>query len=100
MGVRSLGQEDPWNRKMAIRSSIAWKLHGQRSLAGSSPQGLKELDVTEPVCTIVSRPLLCQSMSPLILGHSHFNSQFILMSCVWKPLMWVINNLDKRMLLA
>ena len=33
---------------MATRSSIlAWKSHGQRSLAGYSPWGHKELDTTE-----------------------------------------------------
>ena len=31
---------------MATHSSIlAWKIHGQRSLAGYSPWGLKELDI-------------------------------------------------------
>ena len=33
---------------MATHSSIlAWKIHGQRSLAGNSPWGRKELDTTE-----------------------------------------------------
>ena len=36
--VRSLGQEDPLEKRMATHSSIlAWKIHGQRSLAGYSP---------------------------------------------------------------
>ena len=46
--VRSLGQEDPLEKEMAIRSStIAWKIHGQRSLVGYSPWGRKESDMTE-----------------------------------------------------
>ena len=36
--VRSLGQEDPLEQGMATHSSIfAWKIRGQRSLAGYSP---------------------------------------------------------------
>ena len=46
--VRSLGQEDPLEKEMAIRSStIAWKIHGQRSLVGYSPWGRKESDMSE-----------------------------------------------------
>ena len=30
------------------------KFHGQRSLVGSSPQGFKELDTPEEVCTHIS----------------------------------------------
>ena len=45
--VRSLGQEDPLEEKMANRSSIlAWKI-SQRILAGYNPQGLKESDMTQ-----------------------------------------------------
>ena len=37
MRVRFLGQEDPLEEGMATHSSIlAWKIHGQRSLAGYS----------------------------------------------------------------
>ena len=36
--VRSLGWKDPLERSMATHASIvAWKIHGQRSLAGYSP---------------------------------------------------------------
>ena len=46
--VRSLGQADPLEKRMATHSSIlAWKIHGQRSLAGYSPWCCKELDTTE-----------------------------------------------------
>ena len=46
--TRSLGQEDPLEEGMAAHSSIlAWRAHGQRSLAGYSPWGHKESDVTE-----------------------------------------------------
>ena len=46
--VWSWGQEDPLEKEMATHSStLAWKIHGWRSLAGYSPWGLKELDTTE-----------------------------------------------------
>ena len=46
--VWSLGQEDLLEEGMAIHSSIlAWRSLGQRSLAGYSPWGHKELDKTK-----------------------------------------------------
>ena len=46
--VGSLSQEDPLEEEMATHSSIlAWRSHGQRSLAGYSPWGHKESDMTE-----------------------------------------------------
>jgi len=67
MWVGSLGWEDPLKEGMATHASIlffflsflgesenavhsnilALRIHGQRSLAGSSPQGRVELDTTE-----------------------------------------------------
>ena len=46
--VLSLGWEDPLEEEMATHCSIlAGEFHGQRSLAGYSPQGHKESDTTE-----------------------------------------------------
>ena len=46
--VQSLGQEDPLEKGMATHSSIlAWRIPQQRSLAGYSPWGCKELDTIE-----------------------------------------------------
>ena len=46
--VQSLGQEDPLEEEMAPTPVfLPGKFHGQRSLAGYSPQGCKELDMTE-----------------------------------------------------
>ena len=46
--VQSLGREDPLEKEMATHSStLAGKFHGWRSLVGYSPQGHKELDMTE-----------------------------------------------------
>ena len=48
MQVLSLGQEDPLEEDRATHTTIlAWKIHGQKSLAGPSPCGCKELDTTE-----------------------------------------------------
>ena len=49
MWVRSLGQEDPLEKGMTTHSSILLpgEFHGQRSLAGYSPWGRKESDMTE-----------------------------------------------------
>ena len=46
--VQPLGQEDPLEKGMATHSNIlAWRIHGQWSLASSSPWGHKESDTTE-----------------------------------------------------
>ena len=46
--VSSLGWEDPLKEEMATHSSIhAWKIHGQRRLAGYCPWDRKESDRTE-----------------------------------------------------
>ena len=42
--IRSLGREDPLKKGMA-ESILAGKSHGQKSLAGYSPWGCKELDM-------------------------------------------------------
>ena len=46
--VQSLGQEDPLKNETATHSStLAWKIHGWRKLAGYSPWGRKESETTE-----------------------------------------------------
>ena len=48
MRIRSLGREGPLEESMATHSSIlAEESHGQRILAGYSPQGRNESDTTE-----------------------------------------------------
>ena len=43
-----LGVEDPLEEGVATHSSVlAWRIHGQRKLAGCSPQGHTESDRTE-----------------------------------------------------
>ena len=61
--ARSLGQEDPLDKEMAIHSStIAWKSHGQRSLVGYSPWGRKESDTTERLYLTNE---ICEPTNPL-----------------------------------
>ena len=46
--VQSLGQEDPLEKGMATHCSIlAWRIPWTEDLAGYSPWGYKELDMTE-----------------------------------------------------
>ena len=60
--VQSLGREDPLEKGMATHSSIlAWRIHGQRSLAGYSPWGRKESDTTERL--MFSFFTYCQNVS-------------------------------------
>ena len=49
---QSLGWEDLLEKRMATHSSIlAWRIHGQRSLAGFGPWGCKELETTKGLNT-------------------------------------------------
>ena len=46
--VQSLGREDPLEKRMATHSSIlTWKIPWTEELAGYSPWGYKESDMTE-----------------------------------------------------
>ena len=46
--VQSLGWDDPWRREwLPTLLFLPEKSHGQSSLVGYSPQGLKESDTTE-----------------------------------------------------
>ena len=48
MQVLSLGREDPLEKEMATHSSILPReSHGQRSLAGHSPRGHKEIQLSD-----------------------------------------------------
>ena len=52
--AQSLGWEAPLEKEMATHSSmLPEKLHGQRSMAGYSPRGSKELDMNEQLRTPV-----------------------------------------------
>ena len=57
--VRSLGQEDPWRREWQPNPVfLPGESHEQRSLAGYSPWGPKELDMTEQLSRY-ARPWGC-----------------------------------------
>ena len=61
--VRSLGWKIPWRRKQ-LPTLIFWprEFHGQRSLAGYSPWGCKELDMTEWLWLLLSVAFACSSL--------------------------------------
>ena len=53
--VQSLGREDPWRRKwQPTPVLLPGESHSQRNLAGYSPWGHKELDMTEQLSTHLS----------------------------------------------
>ena len=52
MRVRSLGWEDSLKESMATPVFLAGESHGQRSLAGYSPWGRKELDTLKRLSTL------------------------------------------------
>ena len=61
MHIGSLGWKDPLNKEMTTLSGILeWKiLSGQKSLAGYSPWGRKESDMTEQLNTHTILNELC-----------------------------------------
>ena len=61
--VQSLGREDPLEQEMATHSRVlAWKIHGQGKLEGSSPWGRKELDTTKHTHTHTPELRACVSV--------------------------------------
>jgi len=52
MQVQSLGQEDPWRKKwQPTPVFLSEKFHGQSGLAGYSPWGCRESDMTKQLST-------------------------------------------------
>ena len=66
-----MGQEDPLKKEMATHSSIlAWRIHGQRSLAAYSPQSPKELDTSKRlVLSLFTLVTELQQQQQIYLGH-------------------------------
>ena len=70
MRVQSLGQGDPLEEEMATHSNfLLGESHGQRSLAGYSPWGLKDLDTIEQLTSIchIKNYLLTHAKSQIVL---------------------------------
>ena len=58
--VQSLGWKGPLEKGKGARSSaLAWRTHGQRSLAGYSPRGHREPDTAERL-SAAHTPIICQ----------------------------------------
>ena len=65
--VPLLGQEGPWRREwLPTPVFFPGEFYGQRSLAGYSPCGHKELDTTETNTFIFHFPFLCIIVNVLI----------------------------------
>ena len=76
--------QDPWYEKIPWRRKwqptpvfLSGKSHGQRSLVGYSPQGCKELDMTEATChapsmiSVTAICLLCNIHAALLVIRAH-----------------------------
>ena len=58
--VGPLDEEDPLEEGMAAHSGLlAWRIPGQRSLAGRSASGRKEFNRTEPLTLALLFPIPC-----------------------------------------
>ena len=74
--VQSLSREDPLEKRMATHFSILFffllyftlpgELHGQRSLAGYSPWGCRELDTTEQLTHTAQLSLRLHSSATIL----------------------------------
>ena len=63
--VRSLGEEDPWRRKwQPTPGFLPGESHGQRSLAGYSPWGRRESEMTENARTAFLKNLPATLRTP------------------------------------
>ena len=82
--VGSLHQEEPLAKEMVTHSSsLAWEVHGQRSLAGFSPWGCTELGqnlVTEHAHRQVSTGFSFKSLTALAPTRES--------ACPWK--LWIL----------
>ena len=77
--VRSLGWEDPLEYWLPTPVFFPGEFHGQRSLAGYSPWGTKESDVTERLTAL--RPF-GSDMSALLSSPPHCQHDWRL-QCIW-----------------
>ena len=82
MWVQSLGLEDHLQKGMVTHSSVLpWKSHGQKSQAGYSPMGRKELDMTEWLTLSLSYTLKSWKypwFAILLLSLTHLNKNITL----------------------
>ena len=84
----TLGQEDPCRRKgQPTEVFLPGKSHGQRSLVGYSPWGLKESDMTEQLNNNSVTMLL---FLWFILAHNGINSKYLHWNYIW---MWLTHTL-------
>ena len=67
--VQSLGWEDPWRREWLLTPVfLPGEFHGHRNLAGYSPWGHKESDMTEQLTHTHSGDLGCMCLTLTLLS--------------------------------
>ena len=86
--IQSLGQEDPFKKKwQPTLVFLPEKPHGQRSLVGYCPKGLKELDTTEHAVTDSYLFLPCSFKGEIVyllyLSLEGFSQPLKISSCDW-----------------
>ena len=92
--VRSLGQEDPWEKRIATHSNIlAWRIPWTGEPGGYSPWGRKESDTTEWLNTLPCRGLQCTIVQcPVGIPHCPVlpfeDSSWALCLCPPLPIFW------------
>ena len=65
MQVRSLGREDPWKKKwQPTPVFLSKKFYGQRGLAGYSPWGCRESDMTKQLSTHKTKKKMKKYLCP------------------------------------
>ena len=98
--VRSLGQEDPLEERMATHSSVlAWRVPWTQELAGYSPRGCKESVTTERhTHTVYCKSNISFHLDSAAGGggppshtHAHTRNSTAVES-VLRPLLWVCND--------
>ena len=79
----SLGQEDPLEKEMANHSIfLPGESHGQRRLAGYSPWGCKELDMSIYVAWTIRESYLHKTHQKNLLHSKFHNALFLKILCL------------------
>ena len=72
--IWSLGWDNPLEKRTATHFSIlAWEFHGYRSLAGYSPWGHKESDITEWLSLSHSKLVIHRAWFVDVMSLNHFH---------------------------
>ena len=79
--VQSLGWEDPWRKWQPTPIFLPGEFHGYRSLAGYSPRGQKEMDMTD-YHSYISKRVQLENIHDSISPTINYYSQLSVCVCV------------------